>query len=157
MSSVSESTKPVPAKRKLAAKPHLVQDKVFFGVARAAAVGAVGIVGLILAYLLYMSWGTLSKQGFDFILGSQWTAADPENMIFQIGPMLWGSLLIAFNGVILAVPMAIATAYFIEFLANSRIAKIATTVVDLLAASVYPSCCALGRTTQPESWVPTAF
>jgi len=124
----------VPAKRKLAAKPHLVQDKVFFGVARAAAVGAVGIVGLILTYLLYMSWDTLSKQGFDFILGSQWTAADPENMIFQIGPMLWGSLLIAFNGVILAVPMAIAAAYFIEFLANSRIAKIATTVVDLLAA-----------------------
>ena len=134
MSSVSESSKPVPAKRKLAAKPHLVQDKVFFGVARAAAVGAVGIVGLILTYLLYMSWDTLSKQGFDFILGSQWTAADPENMIFQIGPMLWGSLLIAFNGVILAVPMAIAAAYFIEFLANSRIAKIATTVVDLLAA-----------------------
>jgi phosphate transport system permease protein len=134
MSSVSESPKPVPAKRKLAAKPHLVQDKVFFGVARAAAVGAVGIVGLILSYLLFMSWDTLSKQGIDFILGSQWTAADPENMIFQIGPMLWGSLLIAFNGVILAVPMAIAAAYFIEFLANSRIAKIATTIVDLLAA-----------------------
>mgnify|MGYP000440970734 FL=1 len=134
MSSVSESTKPVPAKRKLAAKPHLVQDKVFFGVARAAAVGAVGIVGLILSYLLFMSWDTLSKQGIDFILGSQWTAADPENMVFQIGPMLWGSLLIAFNGVILAVPMAIAAAYFIEFLANSRIAKIATTIVDLLAA-----------------------
>ncbi len=134
MSSVSESPKPVPAKRKLAAKPHLFQDKVFFGVARAAAVGAVGIVGLILSYLLFMSWDTLSKQGIDFILGSQWTAADPENMIFQIGPMLWGSLLIAFNGVILAVPMAIAAAYFIEFLANSRIAKIATTIVDLLAA-----------------------
>jgi phosphate transport system permease protein len=134
MSSVSESPKPVPAKRKLAAKPHLVQDKVFFGVARAAAVGAVGIVGLILSYLLFMSWDTLSKQGIDFILGSQWTAADPENMVFQIGPMLWGSLLIAFNGVILAVPMAIAAAYFIEFLANSRIAKIATTIVDLLAA-----------------------
>ena len=134
MSSVSESTKPVPSKRKLAAKPHLVQDKVFFGVARAAAFVAVGIVGLILGYLLFMSWDTLSKQGFDFILGSQWTAADPENLVFQIGPMLWGSLLIAFNGVILAVPMAIAAAYFIEFLANSRIAKIATTVVDLLAA-----------------------
>jgi phosphate transport system permease protein len=134
MSSVSESPKPVPAKRKLAAKAHLFQDKVFFGVARAAAVGAVGIVGLILSYLLFMSWDTLSKQGIDFILGSQWTAADPENMIFQIGPMLWGSLLIAFNGVILAVPMAIAAAYFIEFLANSRIAKIATTIVDLLAA-----------------------
>lgn len=134
MSSVSESGTKAPQRRKLASKPHLVQDKVFFGVARAAALGAVGIVGLILAYLLFMSWDTLGKQGFDFILGSQWTAADPENMVFQIGPMLWGSLLIAFNGVILAIPMAIAAAYFIEFLATKRIAKIATTVVDLLAA-----------------------
>lgn len=134
MSSVSESTKPVPAKRKLAAKPHLVQDKVFFGVARAAAVGAASIVGLILIYLLYMSWETLAQQGIGFLIGSQWSAADPQNLVFQIGPMLWGSLLIAFNGVILAVPMSLAAAYFIEFLASKRVARIATTVVDLLAA-----------------------
>jgi phosphate transport system permease protein len=134
MSVASESTKPIPAKRKLAAKPHLVQDKIFFGVARFAAIGAVAIVALILAYLLYMSWDTLTKQGIGFIIGSQWTAADPENLVFQIGPMLWGSLLIAVNGIVLAVPMAIAAAYFIEFLANRRVAKIATTVVDLLAA-----------------------
>ncbi len=134
MSSVSESPKPVPAKRKLAAKPHLVQDKVFFGVARAAAVGAVGIVGVILAYLLFMSWETLAEQGMGFILGSQWSSADPENIVYQIGPMLWGSLLIAFNGVILAVPMALAAAYFIEFLASKKVAAVATTIVDLLAA-----------------------
>lgn len=134
MSVASEPTKPIPAKRKLAAKPHLVQDKVFFGVARSAAIGAVAIVALILGYLLYMSWETLAQQGPGFIFGSQWSAADPENVVLQIGPMLWGSLLIALNGILLAVPMAIAAAYFIEFLAKGAVAKIATTVVDLLAA-----------------------
>ncbi len=134
MSVASESTKPIPAKRKLAAKPHLVQDKIFFGVARSAAIGAASIVGLILVYLLYMSWETLAQQGFGFLFGSQWSAADPENLVFQIGPMLWGSLLIAFNGVVLAIPMSLAAAYFIEFLASKRVAQIATTVVDLLAA-----------------------
>ncbi|CAB4542430.1 MAG: phosphate ABC transporter permease subunit PstC [Actinobacteria bacterium] len=127
-------TKPVPPKRRLALKPHLIQDKIFYGIARSAAVGAVLIVALILGYLLFMSWDTLAQQGPAFVFGSQWSAADPENLVFQIGPMLWGSLLIAVNGMLLAVPMAIAAAYFIEFLANSKIAKIATMVVDLLAA-----------------------
>ncbi|MFM5903687.1 MAG: phosphate ABC transporter permease subunit PstC [Microbacteriaceae bacterium] len=134
MSVTSGSTKSLPAKRKLAAKPHQLQDKVFFGVARAAAIGAVAIVALILAYLLFMSWDTIVQQGPGFIFGSQWSAADPENVVFQIGPMLWGSMLIAVNGILLAVPMAIAAAYFIEFLAGGVVAKIATTVVDLLAA-----------------------
>ncbi len=134
MSVASESTKSVPAKRKLLVKPHLIQDKIFFGIARAAAVGAAAIVFLILAYLLYMSGDLIVAQGPAFIFGDQWSAADPEHLMFQIGPMLWGSLLIAVNGILLAVPMAIAAAYFIEFLANGRVAKIATTVVDLLAA-----------------------
>jgi len=134
MSVASDSTKTIPAKRKLLVKPHLIQDKIFFGVARSAAIGAVAIVALILAYLLYMSSETLAAQGPGFIFGDKWSADDPENLVFQIGPMLWGSLLIAFNGIVIAVPMAIAAAYFIEFLANGRVARIATTVVDLLAA-----------------------
>jgi len=134
MSVASETTKPIPAKRKLAVKPHLVQDKIFFGIARAAAIGAVAIVALILAYLLFMSGETILQQGPEFIFGDKWSAADPENLVFQIGPMLWGSLLIAVNGILLAVPMSIAAAYFIEFMAAGRIAKIATVVVDLLAA-----------------------
>lgn len=134
MSAVSDSTKQAPQKRKLSAKPHLVQDKIFFGVARSAAVGAVAIVSLILFYLLSMSWETLVQQGPAFIYGSEWSAADPNNLVFQIGPMLWGSLLIAVNGILLAVPMALAAAYFIEFLAGGTVAKIATTIVDLLAA-----------------------
>jgi phosphate transport system permease protein len=134
MSVASDSTKTVPAKRRLLVKPHLLQDKVFFGVARGAAIVAVSIVVLILVYLLYMSGETIARQGAGFIFGDQWSAADPAHPVFQIGPMLWGSLLIAVNGILLAVPMAIAAAYFIEFLASGRVAKIATTVVDLLAA-----------------------
>ncbi len=134
MSVASDSTKTIPEKRKLLVKPHLIQDKIFFGVARSAAIGAAAIVGVILAYLLYMSWDTLAQQGPSFLWGSSWSAADPENPVFQIGPMLWGSLLIALNGILLAIPMAIAAAYFIEFLAKGAVAKIATNVVDLLAA-----------------------
>lgn len=42
--------------------------------------------------------------------------------------------MIAIFGVFLALPMSIATAYFIEFMASKRVAAVATTIVDLLAA-----------------------
>jgi phosphate transport system permease protein len=48
--------------------------------------------------------------------------------------MLWGSVLVALIGVSMAVPMAISIAYFIEFMATPRVARIATVFVDLLAA-----------------------
>ena len=123
----------VPQRRKLANKPHLVQDRIFFGLARGAAYLAVVLVGLILVFLLMRSASTLQEQGMGFLFGNIW---DPsaEQPVFQIGPMLWGSLLIALIGVILAVPMSIATAYFIEFMAPKRLAVVATTIVELLAA-----------------------
>ena len=123
----------VPQRRKLAHKPHLVQDRIFFGLARGAAYLAVVLVALILVFLLMRSAGTLQSQGINFLLGNLW---DPsaEKPVFQIGPMLWGSLLIALIGVVLAVPMSIATAYFIEFMAPKKLAVVATTVVELLAA-----------------------
>jgi phosphate transport system permease protein len=48
--------------------------------------------------------------------------------------MLWGSVLVSAVGVVLAVPMAISIAYFIVFMANKRFGKIATVMIDLLAA-----------------------
>jgi phosphate transport system permease protein len=48
--------------------------------------------------------------------------------------MLYGSFLIAGIGVVLAVPMAISIAYFIEFMAPKPIAKATALLVDLLAA-----------------------
>jgi len=122
-----------PVRRKLSTKPHSVADRVFYGLARAAAYGAIVLVGLILVFLLLRSGQTFLQQGLNFILGSKWNGTlNPP--VLQIGPMLWGSILIAICGVVLAVPMSIATAYFIEFMANKRVAQIATIVVDLLAA-----------------------
>jgi len=123
----------MPVKRKLSTKPHSLADRVFFGLARSAAYGAVTLVGLILVFLLVRSVPTLASQGIGFVTGGTWNAT-LSHPILQIGPMLWGSILIALCGVVVAVPMSIAAAYFIEFMAQKRIAKIATVVIDLLAA-----------------------
>jgi phosphate transport system permease protein len=123
----------VPAKRKLSAKPHSRADRVFYGLARSAAYGAIVIVALILVFLLMRSVPTLASQGIGFVTGSTWDAAATPAKL-QVGPMIWGSILIAILGVIFAVPMSIATAYFIEFMAPKRFAAVATLIVDLLAA-----------------------
>ena len=123
----------VPEKRKLATKPHSRADRVFYGLARAAAYGAILLVALVLLFLLMRSVPTFAQQGVSFVTGSVWNGS-VNPTVLQIGPMLWGSILIAVCGVLLAVPMSIATAYFIEFMAAKSIAKVATVVVDLLAA-----------------------
>jgi phosphate transport system permease protein len=122
-----------PERRKLNTSPTSLGDKVFFRIASGAANFSVILVGLILIFLLWQSLPALGTQGFDFIFGSNWDAG-AEKPIFQIGPMLWGSFLISFLGVLLAVPMAISIAYFIEFMAPKPIGRVATTLVDLLAA-----------------------
>ncbi len=124
----------VPAQRKLLSKPSRTADKIFFAVAKAAGYSSFVIIGLILFFLSLRAWPSFERQNlFEFAFGVGWdNTVTPA--VLNIGPMLWGSLLIAAIGVVIAVPMAISIAYFIEFIAPRRIAKITTVIVDLLAA-----------------------
>ncbi|MEY4989430.1 MAG: hypothetical protein RI933_1063 [Actinomycetota bacterium] len=127
------SSKAIPARRKLVTKPSSLGDKIFYRVAATAANFSIALVALILVFLVYRSWPALETQGIDFVFGSNWDAT-AEKPVFQIWPMLWGSFLISALGVLIAVPMAIAVAYFIEFMAARPIAKTATVLIDLLAS-----------------------
>jgi phosphate transport system permease protein len=120
-------------RRSLRAKPFSKADRVFFKSATWAANSSIVLVSLIFIFLLWRSWPAFESQGIDYIFGSTWDN-NPENLVMQIGPMLWGSILVSSIGVALAVPMAISIAYFIVFMANARFGKIATVMIDLLAA-----------------------
>lgn len=121
-------------RRKLATKPFARADRIFFAVSTAAAYSSFVIIALILIFLVGRAIPAFQTQGIiDFAFGSTWdSAATPAT--FQLGPMLWGSILISLIGVVIAVPLAISIAYFIEFMAHKTLAKIVTTIVDLLAA-----------------------
>lgn len=123
-----------PTPRKLLSKPSRTEDRIFYAVAKAAGYSSFVIIGLILFFLTLRSWPAFTEQNpIDFVFGTGWDNS-LEPPLLNIGPMLWGSLLIAAIGVVIAVPMAISIAYFIEFLAPAPIAKVATVIVDLLAA-----------------------
>ncbi len=106
-------------RRSLRAKPFSKADRVFFKSATWAANSSIVLVSLIFVFLLWRSWPAFESQGIDYIFGSTWDN-NPENLVMQIGPMLWGSILVSTIGVVLAVPMAIPIAYFIVFMANAR-------------------------------------
>lgn len=120
--------------RKLLSKPARREDKIFYAVAKAAGYSSFVIIGLILFFLTIRAWPAFVEQNpIDFVFGTGWdNSLQPP--LLNIGPMLWGSLLIAALGVAIAVPMAISIAYFIEFLAPTSVAKVATVIIDLLAA-----------------------
>lgn len=131
---MSELTEVVPSRRKLAVKPATRADKIFYGISTAAAYSTILIVLAIMFFLSIRAWPTFEKFGvIDFVFGSGWDNT-PDSQSFHIGPMLYGSFLVAGIGVLFAVPMAISIAYFIEFLAPRMLAKGTALLVDLLAA-----------------------
>lgn len=129
---MAQTTSQPPARRVLRVKPATTEDKIFFGVSAAAGYSSLVFIVLILVFLGLQAWPTFVEQGiFDFVFGTGWSSNDVQ---YSIGPMLWGSVLVAIIGVIIAVPMAISIAYFIEFMAPKSVARAATVFVDLLAA-----------------------
>jgi phosphate transport system permease protein len=131
--SESSVTKPEPVRRKLSAGPLSRGDKWFFRTTSIAANFSFVLVSLILIFLFIQAWPTFASQGFSFVYGWEWNnTLDPA--IFQIGPMIWGSLLIGAIGVVFATPLAISLAYLIVFMLPKGLARIATNFVDLMAA-----------------------
>jgi len=108
-------------------------DRAFFAISTAAAIFTMFLVLAVLVFLSIKSWSTFSQQGISFVTGSTWDNTT-EGGTFQIWPMLVGTIVVSILGLIIAVPASIAVAFFIEFVAPPRLARVATSLVDLLAA-----------------------
>jgi phosphate transport system permease protein len=130
---MAENSVPSVERRSLRSKPFSKADRRFYKTTTIAANSSIVLVSLIFIFLMWRSWPAFESQGIAYVFGSTWDNS-PENFVMQIGPMLWGSVLVSALGVMLAVPMAISIAYFIVFMAAKRISKIATVMIDLLAA-----------------------
>jgi phosphate transport system permease protein len=129
----SSVPKPAPVRRKLSAGPLSTGDKWFFRTTSIAANFSFVLVALILIFLFIQAWPTFAAQGVPFLYGWEWNnTLDPA--VFQMGPMIWGSLLIGAIGVVFAAPLAVSLAYLIVFMLPTRLATIATNFVDLMAA-----------------------
>ena len=133
---VSTAVHEVPEKREM----HVIYsraDRIFRRVVTAGALTSLILLGLIALFLVVRSADVFRTFGFNFLTGTEWNNAafDPSIPVeFSIGPMLVGTLVVSLIAMVVAVPLSIGGALFIEFYAPRFMYKTLVSLLDLAAA-----------------------
>jgi phosphate ABC transporter permease protein PstC len=105
---------------------------------RALKWGLTGLAAAILALLTYFfirligeSGSTFSTFGLSFIFGNDW---DPSRSVYHGLPLVAGTLITSAIALLMGVPVAVATALYVNELCPRRFRPALTILVDLLAA-----------------------
>ena len=111
-------------------------DKALHAIVTAGALASLVILGSIAGFLLYRGFQIFSDMGLGFITGSTWEGSGAEGEVtkYGIAPMLIGSLILSLIAVIVALPLSVGTALFVEFYAPKFLRRILVSVLDLAAA-----------------------
>jgi phosphate transport system permease protein len=131
----------IPTPRKLTTVPRR-SDKVFRGVVTSGGLSSLVILGLITIFLAYRGFEVLQEEGIGFITSSEWAITTDEsgNIVdstFGLGAMLVGTILCSLIAVVIALPISVLSALYLNFYAPGRLKKILVAVIDLMAA--FPS------------------
>jgi phosphate transport system permease protein len=106
-------------------------DKIFKYLTVAAALSVVAVVLLVVFELVWHSRLAISKFGFGFLAGSNW---DPVSGGFGAFPFIYGTLVSSLIALIIAVPLGIGVAIFINEMCPRRLRAPLSFTVELLAA-----------------------
>lgn len=131
----------VPAPREITTQPRL-SDRIFRRVVTGGGLSSLVVLGLITLFLGYRGFEIIWNEGFSFITSSEWTVTYDEsaNVVdsdFGLAAMLVGTILCAFVAVIVALPVSVAMALFLNFYSPQWLKKFLTAAIDMMAA--FPS------------------
>jgi phosphate transport system permease protein len=131
----------IPSPREITTEPRR-SDKVFRSVVTGGGLLSLLILGLIALFLGYRGFEVLRQEGFGFITHSDWsiTTDDAGNVTeshFGLAAMLVGTILCAMVAVVIAVPISIFSALFLNFYAPNWLKKFLIAIIDMMAA--FPS------------------
>jgi phosphate transport system permease protein len=130
-----------PSPREITTEPRR-SDKVFRGLVTAGGLSSLLILGLIAIFLGYRGFEVLVQEGFGFITNSDWSVTVDENAnvvdsSFGLAAMLVGTILCAFVAVVIALPISVFSALFLNFYAPDRLKRLLVALIDMMAA--FPS------------------
>ena len=130
-----------PSPREITTEPR-TSDKVFRGLVTAGGLSSLLILGLIAIFLGYRGFEVLVQEGFGFITNSDWSVTVDENAnvvdsSFGLAAMLVGTILCAFVAVVIALPISVFSALFLNFSAPDRLKRFLVALNDMMAA--FPS------------------
>ncbi len=100
------------------------------------------ILGLIAVFLGYRGFEVIVKEGLGFITNSDWSVTVDENANvvdsnFGLAAMLVGTILCALVAVVIALPISVFSALFLNFYAPDKLKKFLVAIIDMMAA--FPS------------------
>ncbi len=130
-----------PTPREITTEPRR-SDKVFRGLVTAGGLSSLVILGLIAVFLGYRGFEVIVKEGLGFITNSDWSVTVDENANviesnFGLAAMLVGTILCAIVAVVIALPISVFTALFLNFYAPDKLKKFLVAIIDMMAA--FPS------------------
>lgn len=131
----------IPSPREISTEPRR-SDKVFRGVVTGGGLSSLVVLGLIALFLAYRGYEVLRQEGLGFITKAEWSIStdDAGNVLeshFGLSAMLVGTILCSFVAVVIALPISVFSALFLNFYAPSWMKKILVAVIDMMAA--FPS------------------
>jgi phosphate transport system permease protein len=135
------TAKVIPSPREISTEPRR-SDKVFRGIVTGGGLSSLVILGLIALFLAYRGYEVLRQEGIGFITHAEWaiTTDDAGNVLeshFGLSAMLVGTILCSLVAVVIALPISVFSALFLNFYAPSWMKKILVTIIDMMAA--FPS------------------
>ena len=131
----------IPSPREISTEPRR-SDKVFRGVVTTGGLSSLFILGLIAIFLAYRGFEVFREEGLGFITQADWSVTIDESgsiveSNFGLSAMLVGTILCALIAVVIAVPISVLSALFLNFYAPQWLKKILVAVIDMMAA--FPS------------------
>jgi len=131
----------IPDPRKITTEPRR-SDKVFRGIVTSGGLSSLVILGLIAIFLAYRGFEVLKTEGLSFITSADWsiTLDESANVVdsnFGLSAMLVGTILCSLVAVVIAVPISVFSALYLNFYAPGLLKKILVAVIDMMAA--FPS------------------
>ena len=131
----------IPPPREISTKPRR-SDKVFRGMVTGGGLSSLLVLGLIAVFLAYRGFEVLREEGLGFITGADWsvTLDESANVVesnFGLSAMLVGTILCSIVAVVIAVPISVFSALYLNFYAPGWLKKILVAVIDMMAA--FPS------------------
>ena len=106
-------------------------ERAFRLAAASAAAAMLAVLAVMLAKLGQISAPAWLEHGRELLAGTRWA---PGRGSFGVVPFLYGTLLTSAIAIILAVPVAVATALFLSEVAPGWVRRLLAPLVDLLAA-----------------------
>ncbi|HEY3437419.1 MAG TPA: phosphate ABC transporter permease subunit PstC [Actinotalea sp.] len=127
----SEAPARPPAEPRVLSRASVGADRVFVVGARAVGGTVLAITGGIGIFLAVQAVPTMRRYGFSFFTETQW---QPEADTLGIASVLVGTVTVAAVALVIAFPLALATALFISEYAPLRLRSTLVSMVDLMAA-----------------------